>query len=136
MNRITLIIFLTFISGCISTKSVGGYEIFGKVIDQDSGKPLEGVRVSAYFTAIGAFSDDSRTLVSTKTDKEGNFSMVVPKTRLWGGAGLSGHVSEWPSIHYTKQGHCKSGASFIEPTLQKYQGMQLELQGMLAGGCI
>ncbi len=137
MNRIVLIFILALLSGCVSTRIVGGYEIFGEVVDYDSGQPIEGVRVGAHFSAIGPFSNNSRILVSATTDSKGIFSLVVPETRLWGGSGgLAGYIGEWPTIKYTKEGYCISGTSFIEPSLKKYQGMKLRLQEKVSGGCI
>lgn len=137
MNRIVLIFFLVLLSGCVSTRTVGGFEISGEVVDYDSGQPIEGVRVRAHFSAVGPFGNNSRSLASTTTDNKGKFSVIIPETRLWGGTGgLAGYIDEWPSIKYSKEGYCISGISLFEPSHKKYQGMKLRLQEKVSGGCI
>ena len=137
MRLIALVLLASSLIGCVSTKVVGGYDVYGVVIDKNTDEPIEGVSVSAHFSAIGPVSDNSEVLAKAYTDSRGKFRMTVPKTRLWGGSGgLAGSVSEWPSVRYSKVGYCGMRSFFIEPSLPKYQDMVLKLEEKGKGDCI
>ncbi|THB73905.1 MAG: hypothetical protein D6B25_14390 [Desulfobulbaceae bacterium] len=132
-----IFIVLPLLAGCVTYKRIGGYEIYGLVIDSISLKPVAGVDVSARYEAVSMYGNHSEILVSGVTGDDGRFKMSVPKTTKWGGTGgLSGYVSEWPSLHYTKEGYCKMSVSFKDPTIKKYQDIELKLRSKDGTNCL
>ena len=136
--HLRLFIFLLLIlAGCTAYKTVGGYTIYGQVIDSITLQPIEGVRVSSRFEAVSMYSNNTEVVASTITDVHGAYTMQIPKSRLWGGTGgLSGYISEYPSISYFKHGYCRSTSFYLEPELSKYQGAVTKLEKSINGKCL
>ena len=129
MNRLIYILaFIITAPACVTLKSVGGYEIYGQVVDAESLTPLAGVQVAVRFEALSAYGNTSKVVVSTETAGDGSYRVEVPETRLWGGTGgWSGYVSKWPGLRYQKAGYCTATQLFPNPELSSYQDVTMRL---------
>ncbi|MDM3870999.1 hypothetical protein QSV34_06480 [Porticoccus sp. W117] len=124
------IVLSLFLVGCVITKSAGGYDISGVVVESATNNPIEGVTVYLKYSAVSFWGSHSKEVGYTLTNKSGEFYISAEKVRLWGGTGggLDGAVHEWPTVWVEKDGYLSSGIDFIAPSLDKYQNMQIRIK--------
>ena len=129
MKYIALLPLLLILNGCISTKTAGGYDVYGTIIDTETNKPVEGVSVHLHYWANGMNGDNSKIVGRTYTDTDGKFFIPNPQLQLWGGTGgLSGRVNKWPSIEYSKSSYCQTGRMFRDVSIEDYQNIKLKIE--------
>lgn len=61
-----------FLSSCVLTKSVGGFDVSGKVVNEITNEPIEGAKVFLNYSAISFWGDHYinalLTLASSRQD--------------------------------------------------------------------
>ena len=123
-------------AGCVTTKTVGDFPVFGIVVDETSGRPLEGAEVVLHYYAQSNFKVDNKYTEPVVTDSDGKFHVEPQKIRLWGGSGsLSGYIKEFPGLQYSKEGYCEGSKAFMSPSIEKYQDMRLTLRPDTGSTC-
>ena len=137
MIRSLLVVVLALgLPACLMYKTVGGYDVYGQVVDADSQAPLPGVKVSVRFEALSVYGNNSRIAASSETGEDGTYRIQVPETSLWGGTGgWSGYVSRWPGVRYQKAGYCEATRLSQNPDVSSYQDVVMPLS-RVSGHCI
>jgi hypothetical protein len=108
-SALVAVISLLLCSCVTVTKSVGTFDVIGIVVNAETGKPLNEVKVVLSHEAVTA-SDGSISIVlgSAFTDNLGNFFIPKNPTEIVGGVGgLSGYIMEWSTVSFIKDGYCK-----------------------------
>jgi hypothetical protein len=132
----TALTILLCVGGCVTTRTVGDFAVSGTVVDTTTGKPLEGAEVVLHYYAQSNFKVDHKYTVPVVTDSDGKFYIEPQKIRLWGGIGpLSGYIKEFPGVQYRMEGYCEGSKAFMNPSLEKYRDMRLELRPDTDGAC-
>ena len=121
-------------TSCVSPKTVGGFEISGVVVDQETGTPIPNVRVRATFSAVNHWYGDALA-GDTTTDENVLFKFYAAKRTMVGGiGGLSGHISAWPDLTFEKAGYCAQGMQSADwspntrPPPDEHEGLRIELE--------
>lgn len=104
MNKIIIFCLALFLSGCglLEVNSYKADPISGKVIDKDTGKPLEDVHVVAQWELYRNDFVDNLEVQATKTDKDGNYRLPGFNYKTVIGKYLEGFS---PQLHFYKPGY-------------------------------
>jgi hypothetical protein len=122
--------------GCVTTKTVGDFPVFGTVVDEATGKPLQGAEVVLHYYGSSNFKTDNKYTEPVLTDSAGRFRIEPQKIRLWGGYGpLTGYIKEFPGLIYRMEGYCENSKAYMNPKVEKYQNMRLKLRRDDGTGC-
>lgn len=122
-----LLLSLTLVS-CVMPVQIGGFPIAGVVLDDDSGLPIEGARVHAYFARSSFYGPSDEILIGdVRTDQFGRFNFEVDRqTRLGGTGGWSGRIKSLPSFNFEKEGYCKMGLVHTEVSSHTERSKRIE----------